>query len=189
MGQVIADEHGVDPTGTYLMVQGKYGGDQLCEGLWAYDIVTAEPIRQITSHTHQGSFGLDRMGMPYFMSVAEPFPDEEVFEVPTRYWLDGRTPQSIGRPVPTGSVEHVSCLGDAGDPCLVSAHPNAAKPYSGQLWWLHADGHQEFIGPHGAGGCHRWGNAQGVVGVDGQYAYATHDGDCQNIRSVLVGRY
>ena len=177
---------GVDPDGTYLMVQSRVNGYTPCEGLWAYDIETGDPVRQITPHTQEGSFGVDYMGYPYFLSTEVPSEMEGLLQVPTRYWLDGRPNEQLGKALPVGSVQHLSCVGDDGSPCLISAGIHASGAYEGQLWWLHDDGRHDIVGPHHAGGCHIWADAQGVVGPNGQYAYATHNGGCRQIHSKLV---
>ena len=177
---------GVDPDGDFLLVQSSVAGEALCQGLWAYDIETGTPVRQITNHTHIGALGRDPLGDPYFLSMEIPFPDEGIFATPTRYRFDGTQKVPVGPSVPVDSMEHISCTGDAGDACLISARWDGGGAYEGQLWWLSYNGAHLIQGPHHAGGCHIWGNAQAVVGPEGQYAYATHDGSCANVRSVIV---
>lgn len=176
---------GVDPNGKFLMVQSREEGEALCEGLWAYDIESGDPVRQITTHTQEGSFGVDYMGYPYFLSTEIPIEMEGLLQIPTRYWLDGRPSEALGNALPVGSVEHVSCVGGDGDPCLISGGTTSSGEYNGRLWWLYDDGQNHIIGPHHAGGCHIWADAQGVVGPEGQYAFATHDGNCGGIHSQL----
>ena len=177
---------GVDPDGDFLLVQSSVAGEALCQGLWAYDIETGAPVRQITNHTHTGALGRDPLGDPYYLSMEIPFPDEGIFATPTRYRFDGTQKVPVGPSVPVDSMEHISCTGDAGDACLISARWDGGGAYEGQLWWLSYNGAHLIQGPHHAGGCHIWGNAQAVVGPEGQYAYATHDGSCANVRSVIV---
>lgn len=177
---------GVDPTGQFLLVQSVQSGPGTCAGLWTHDITTGAPIRQITEHHNHGSTGLSAEGRPYFLSVELAHPEDNNFPGIYRYWLDSGAREVIGAPLPWGALEHVSCLGAPGSACIVTASPGGGEAYQGTVWRLDYGGERTILTQHNADGCGYWGQSQATAGPHGSYAYATHGGDCDSIRSVMV---
>ncbi len=177
---------GVDPTGTYLLVQSVQDGRGQCMGLWAHDIRSGAPIRQLTDHHNHGTTGLSGDGRPYFLSTELTHPNDNGSPGIYRYWLDDARREVVGPPLPWGALAHVSCLGDPGEACVVSGSDEFPGQFSGQIWRLDYDGTRTVLEPHNANGCDYWGQPQATVGPGGRYAFATHGGNCARIRSVLV---
>lgn len=177
---------GVDPTGRYLLVQSVRAGRGACSGLWTHDIQTGAPIRQITEHRNHGTTGLGPDGRPYFLTSELTHPQDNGSQGIYRYWLDTGDREVVGAPLPWGAFSHASCLGDAGEACMMSGSNEFNSPYTGQIWRLDFDGTRTVIGPHQARGCDYWGQTHATAGPGGRYAYVTHGGNCAQIRSVVV---
>ena len=177
---------GVDPTGAYLLVQSVRSGPGTCSGLWTHDIETGAALRQITEHHNHGSTGLSAEGRPYFLSLELAHPQDNNFPGIYRYWLDTGEQEVVGEPLPWGALEHVSCLGGPGSDCVASASPDGGEAYRGTVWLLAPDGERTILREHDAAGCGYWGQAQATAGPAGSLAFATHGGDCDRIRSVVV---
>ena len=178
---------GVDPTGQFLLVQSVRDGNGTCSGLWAHDIETGAPIRQLTNHHNHGSNGVGPTGRPYFLSTELAHPDDNGSPGIFRYWVDTGAREVVGAPLPWGALEHVSCLGDPGDICIVTGSNEFSTQYTGQVWQLEFDGTRTVLEPHNAGGCtDYWGQPQATLGPDGRYAYTTDSGGCATVHDVVV---
>ncbi len=178
---------GVDPTGTYLLVQAVRDGRGQCSGLWAYDITTGAPVHQLTDHHNHGTTGLGPNGRPYFLSIEYAHPNDNNNPGIFRYWIDTGESEVVGAPLPWGAMDHISCLAGPGEPCIGTGSNEFSTPYTGQLWRLDFDGERTIIEPHEApGNCDYWGQSQATVGPGGRYAFATHNGDCNAIRDRVV---
>jgi len=177
---------GVDPTGAYLLVQSVRDATGPCSGLWAHDIQTGAAIRQLTDHHNHGTMGLGPTGRPYFLSTELAHPQDNGSPGIYRYWIDTGEREVVGAPLPWGALDHISCLDGPGDPCMASGSNEFSTPFTGQIWRLDFDGTRTVIEPHNATGCDYWGQAQATVGPDGRYAFATHGGNCNQIRSMVV---
>ncbi len=176
----------VDPTGRFLLVQSVRDGRGPCSGLWAHDIETGAPLHQLTENRNHGSTGVSPTGRPYFLTTDLTHPDDNGSPGIYRHWIDTGEREVVGAPLPWGALEHISCLGPPGGACFASASNDFGTEYSGQLWKLDYDGNRTILEPHNASGCDYWGQAHATVGPGERFAYATHSGNCAEIRSVVV---
>ena len=177
---------GVDPTGQFLLVQSVRDGRGPCSGLWAHDINTGAALRQLTEHRNHGSTGLGPNGRPYFLSIEIAHPNDNGSPGLFRYWIDDGRREVVGPPLPWGALNHISCLGGPGEACLVSGGDEFPSQFAGQIWRLAFDGTRTVVEPHHAQGCGYWGEAHVTLGPGGRYAFATHGGSCNRIRSLVV---
>ncbi len=177
---------GVDPTGQFLLVQAVPDGTGPCRGLWTHNMQTGAPIQQITTHHNHGTMGLGPTGRPYFLSTEGTHPNDNNQPGIFRYWLDTGLNEVVGTPMPWGAIDHASCLDGPGTACMLSASNEFSTEYTGQIWRLDFGGQRTVIEPHNAAGCGYWGQAQVTVGPGGRFAYATHGGNCNRIRSMIV---
>lgn len=177
---------GVDPTGNFLLVQSVRDATGPCSGLWAHDIQTGAPIRQLTNHHNHGTNGIGPTGRPYFLSTELAHPQDNGSPGIFRYWVDTGEREVVGPPLPWGALEHISCLNGPGTPCMGTGSNEFNTAYTGQVWRLDFDGTRTVIEPHNASGCDYWGQAQTTVGPDGRYAFVSHSGNCNAIHSVVV---
>jgi hypothetical protein len=177
---------GVDPTGQFLLVQSVRDGSGNCSGLWAHDVVTGAAVRQLTDHHNHGSNGVGPTGRPYFLSTELTHPNDNGSPGIYRYWADTGQREVVGAPLPWGALEHVSCLGGPGAPCMVTGSNEFSTQYTGQIWRLDFGGTRTVLEPHRANGCEYWGQSQATLGPDGRYAFTTHGGNCAAIHDIIV---
>lgn len=177
---------GVDPTGTYLLVQSVTSARGRCAGLWAHDIETGQGLHQLTEHRNHGTTGVSAAGRPFFLTTELAHPQDNGSPGIYRYWIDDATSEVVGPPLPWGALEHISCLAEPGEPCIGSGSYEFDSAYAGQIWRLDFDGTRTVLEPADARGCDYWGQPQATAGPGGRYAFATHGGQCGRIHDQVV---
>lgn len=178
------------PSGDGFVIQWGADGAGLCQG---FEVFGWDGKRRLHVHDHHHHSDLGQLanGQDYLLTYENYHPSNANHPSLVRYNLSTGQRTDL-RMIPWGRMEHVSCQGLPGTPCVVSASYDypANQPLLGEVYLLGQDGSLLRLAQHRSTGCADYfAQPHAAISPSGKrVAYAsTWGGGCESIQGFEVG--